>query len=451
MEKFGIPGMTVAVTRGDEVVYTGAFGVRDLDTGEPMKPEYIFHMASVSKPFAATAVVQLVEQGKIDLDESPATYLPYFTLDDERSKDITIRQMLNHTSGMPDVIDYEWDKPQFDEGAAERYVRSLSSEKMIAAPGERFRYSNMAFDTLGDVIAKVSGQSFEDYVTDHILDPLGMTESSFLREEIAEGLRTSPHVWMLEPVVSEVYPYNRRHAPSSTLNSSVVEMTNWAIANLNRGELNGNRILAEESYELLWTPSADVGDEGQVGLSWFIGSHRGLETISHGGGDTGYRSYIVLVPERDLGVIIAANYDLTPMGELYKGVLDIVLGHEPEMPKRWIALAFAQAYFSDGLEPAKTRYRELESTAGDEYLFSSEQLVYLAYLLMQNDQADAALDALRFNVELYPEDLDTYDYLAGAYAEMGDTKSAIEIYRSVLELDPNNENARRMIGELGGS
>jgi len=451
MERFSVPGMTVAVTRGDEMVYAGAFGVTNLQTLEPMRPEHIFHMASVSKPFVATAIMQLVEAGRIDLDEPVVTYLPYFALDDERSSQITVRQMLNHTSGMPDVEDYEWDRPQYDDGAAERYVRSLASEKMIAAPGELCRYSNMAFDTLGDVIAKVSGRIFEDFVDEGILDPLGMVESSFLRTEIAEQLRTTPHVWRLGPVVSEIYPYNRPHAPSSTLNSSVVEMTRWAIANLNRGELDGVRILSERSYDELWTPSARISDTSQIGLSWFIGEHRGLQTISHGGGDTGYRTFLVLVPEPDLGLVIAANYDLTPMAELSKGLLDVVLGYQPEMPRRWIALTFAETYLSGGLEAAKSRYRELRTSAANDYDFSPEQLVYLAYMMMQNEQPQVAIDALRFNVELFPEHVASYDYLARAYLETGDRVSAADAYRRILELDPDDENARRMIGDLDAS
>ena len=116
---------------------------------------------------------------------------------------------------MPDVEDYEWDKPQSDEGAAERFVRAMASERLLWAPGGGWRYSNnMAFDALGDVIAKVSGQSFETYVRANILEPLGMKNSSFIHAEIGEALRTTGHVG--NPArVSAVYPYNRRHAPSS--------------------------------------------------------------------------------------------------------------------------------------------------------------------------------------------------------------------------------------------
>ncbi|HEY7818766.1 MAG TPA: serine hydrolase domain-containing protein, partial [Vicinamibacteria bacterium] len=102
MKAHEIPGLAVAVTRGREIVYLRAFGTRNLDTGEPLSTDSLFHMASVSKPFVATAIVQLVEQGKIDLDAPVTRYLPYFQLGqvgDERFREITIRQMLNHTSG----------------------------------------------------------------------------------------------------------------------------------------------------------------------------------------------------------------------------------------------------------------------------------------------------------------------------------------------------------------
>jgi CubicO group peptidase (beta-lactamase class C family) len=261
----------------------------------------------------------------VNLDAPVTQYLPYFRLADGRFRDITIRQMLNHTSGMPDVRDYEWDAPQTDEGAAERYVRQMTSEQLLWAPGEGWRYSNMAFDALGDVIAKVSGTSFEEFVRANILEPLGMDRSSFIYSEIDEALRTTGHV--NDPAqVSGVYPYNRRHAPSSTLNSSVSQMTRWMLANLNRGELDGKRILHAESYELLWTPTTETSNRDlQVGLSWFLDEHKGHRTVSHGGGDTGFRSFILLLPDDNIGIVLASNWERTDTGSIARGILDLIL------------------------------------------------------------------------------------------------------------------------------
>jgi len=448
MNRFDIPGLTIAITQKGKHIYTRAFGVRNLDTGEAMKPEYIFHMASVSKPFAATAIMQLVEKGKINLDATLVTYLPYFKLADENYKKITIRQMLNHTSGMPDVRDYEWDKPQYDEGAAERYVRSLVDDQMIGAPGEKFRYSNMAFDVLADVIAKVSGDPFEIYVKKNILNPIGMKESNFLREEISTELRTSPHVWYLRPVVNDVYPYNRRHAPSSTLNSSVTEMLNWAEVNLNHGIIRDTQILSRDSYDLLYGPSVKVDDKSQVGLSWFLSTHRGTPTISHGGGDTGYRSYFLILPEKNTGVIIASNYDRTPIGAIADAVLDILLDHEPVVQKISIGFQFALITATEGIDSAKDFYNFAYKNQKDIYNFGHRELNIMGYYFLQNEKTDSAIDILKFNVELFPEEANTYDSLGEAYMIAGDNKNAIKNYQKSLELNPENSNAVAMLKKL---
>jgi len=448
IEKFDIPGLSIAVVQDGELFYAGAFGFRNLETKDKMTTASLFHMASVSKPFVATAIMQLAEQGKIELDAKITNYLPYFVLEDERYKEMTILQMLNHTSGMPDVLDYEWDKPQTDVGAAERYVRSLTDEILIYDPGTDWQYSNMAFDALGDVIAKVSGMPFEDYVKKNIFEPLGMVNSNFLYPETDQNLRTSPHVWNGQPIVNEVYPYNRRHAPSSTLNSSVLELTHWAMANLGHGEWNGNRILKKESYDKLWQPSHKLEDAPTIGLSWFLDKHRGLKTISHSGGDTGYSSYLGLIPERNMGIMIASNYDFSPVGAIYYGVLDILLGHNAKVPKQNIAIPFAEKLMSEGLEAAKSLYHDLEKNNKKEYQFDDGQLNRLGYFLMENKQLESAIAVLRFNTELYPKVANCYDSLGEAYMLAGNKELAIENYSKVLELDPKQENAQQMLHKL---
>ena len=131
--------------------------------------------------------MQLVEQGKIDLDDPVVDYLPYFELADDRYGTITIRELLTHTSGLPDVEDFGYDNPAYDVEALDRYVRSLTDTSLIAAPGEGFSYSDMGFDILGDVVATVSGQPFEEYVQENIFDPLGMENTTFLPDETYPG------------------------------------------------------------------------------------------------------------------------------------------------------------------------------------------------------------------------------------------------------------------------
>jgi len=274
----------------------------------------------------ATTIMQLVERGKIELDERLVTYLPYFKMADEHYKAITIRQMLNHTSGFPDVEDYEWEHPQQDEGAAERYAKSLSNEKLVSAPGTEFHYSNMAFDVLAAVVAKVSGQSFEVFVKKNILLPLEMKESSFYQPETNVSLRTTPHTGK-PPRVSKIYPYNRSHAPSSTLNSSAAEMSHWVIANLHEGNYKGKQILQPSTYKTLITPGFVINKDENVaiGLSWFMRHYKGHILIGHSGSDLGYRSILTMIPDRKIGIIILANWDEAAINAINDNVLDILL------------------------------------------------------------------------------------------------------------------------------
>ncbi|MFK7847399.1 MAG: serine hydrolase [Rhodothermales bacterium] len=448
-QRFGIPGLAVAITDKETILYANAFGVQDLNTGKPLSPAHIFHMASVSKPFSAIAIMQLVEQGLMDLDERLVTYLPYFKLDDPRYKEITIRQMLQHNAGMPDEDDYEWEKPQYDEGAAERYVRSLSKETLIASPGEKWEYSNIAFDVLGDVIAKVSGKPFEVYINEHILSPLEMDKSSFLIEEIETPLRTSPHVGFGHMTVSEVYPYNWRHAPSSTLNANVIEMAHWGIANLNKGIYKEARILSEESYDSLWDPSVHLWGDRYNGLSWFIDTYKGDKTVEHGGRDTGYTSYFTLLPELGYSLTIACNDYFGPVLDIRNGLIDLLKGRAPAISLTSMYDEFDKLYKTAGFEAARMHYKHIEKTNPDGYVFGWNELnAYGRFHMNTLEEYQLALDVFTFNADLYPEESGVYSSLGDLYTKLEQRDHALVNYRKALALEPDNEGIISKIAQL---
>jgi CubicO group peptidase (beta-lactamase class C family) len=267
-----VPGLATAITEGGELTYARGHGVLNVDSKVPVTPETLFHLASVTKTFVATAILQLMEWGRLDIDMPVVTYLPYFRLQDERYAEITIAQMLSHTSGMPDTDEYGWDRPEYDDGALERYVRGLGDLTLLSSPGQRYAYSNIAYEVLGDVISKVSGLSFEEYVRRELLLPLGMVQSTLLVREADPALLASPHVRTEsgEVVVSDVFPYNWAHAPSSTMYSNLLELSRWTMTHLNRGALGEARILSSEIYDRMWHPWADRRGRywPDVGLCW---------------------------------------------------------------------------------------------------------------------------------------------------------------------------------------
>jgi CubicO group peptidase (beta-lactamase class C family) len=249
-------------------------------------------------------------RGKVDIKEKLVTYLPYFKLADPRYRDITLKQILNHTSGMPDVEDYQWEQAVADEGAAERWTRSLTTKKLLATPGREFHYSNLAYDVLADVVAKVSGVSFEQYVKDNLLAPLQMMRSSFLLSQISPALRTSPHSG-IPLTVNGVYPYNRMHAASSTMNSNVLDLSHWIMANLNKGVYQGKQVLSRQSLALMQTPSFtfDSTANRRIGLNWFIVPYQGETVLHHNGADNGYVSSLYFIPARNVGFVLLFNSD----------------------------------------------------------------------------------------------------------------------------------------------
>jgi CubicO group peptidase (beta-lactamase class C family) len=323
----GITGLAIGIVEDGRLVYSHGFGLMNIgEPNRPITPETLFHMASITKLFVATSVMQLWEQGRVDLDKPITTYVPYFKLNDPRYRAITVRLMLSHISGMPDVEDYEWNKPQYDDGALERYVRGLSGLKLKSDPGTTFAYSNMAYEVLGDLIAKVSGVSFDDYVAEHILKPLGMSSSTLLFKQADAAKLAAGHRKKGGTVtVVEHYPYNRAHSPSSNLHSNVVDMARWAIANLNRGELDGRRILKGSTYDLMWKPVSQRTPTTSVGISWFLSEIDGNKCVMHNGGDDGFLSRLVLFPELKRAVVYMTNCDFAKLQPIDAAVMETVL------------------------------------------------------------------------------------------------------------------------------
>lgn len=441
LSTYEIPGLAAAVVKEDRVVLAEGFGLNSVDEQKPVTSATLFHMASVSKPFSAIAIMQLVERGLLSLDARIVDVLPYFKMEDPRIQDITILQMLNHISGMPDVMDYEWGCEDAGEDALEKYVRSLGNEKLMYEPGTDFAYSNIAFEILGDVIAKISGLSFEEYMKVYIFQPAGMQSSTFLRAEVPPDKGVSPHVRLFANEIAPVYPYNRAHAPSSTVHMNAEDACRWMIINLNRGTLDVQRILAAESYDILWKPHWPVDPQRQVGLSWFLSEHRGLGTVGHGGGDTGFSSYLLMIPEREVGVTVMANLESAPMERLAKRLLDLLLGFEVAPLRKPAIYKVAGAYHQGGLEPARETLQECLA-APDAYDLSSEPFLSLGDGLNDAGRPQQALEILELGLELDPESAALHAGMAWVYRGLGEVQKSQSCMQRALALDPHDRTVR---------
>jgi CubicO group peptidase (beta-lactamase class C family) len=448
MAAYEIPGVAIAVVKDGQIYYSKGFGVRNIESKEPVTESTIFHMASVSKPFVATAVMQLVEAGKVDLEKPLVSYLPYFKIADERYRDITVKQMLTHTSGMPDVLDYEWGKSEDPDGALTRYVLSLRNEKLIAAPGEKYAYSNMAYEVLGNLVEKVSGMPFEAYMQKNILNPLAMKHSNFLFDESYRRLYCDGHIRLLDVEVSPTYPYNPKHAPSSTLHSNVTDMCHWAIANLNRGQYQNQRILKATSYNLLWKPYAPAYDNYKIGLSWFLSDQNGEMKVHHGGGDLGFATHFSMKPRKMAAVVVLANHDYAPVWAISDAVWAMLEGGEAQMPKIPVLIPLSKVLIDKDVQTAIEKYEDLKKNHGGEYNFNEIQINIVGYNLLQAGRINDAIEIFKLNVKAFPESFNVYDSLAEAYMNSGEKELAILNYQKSLLINPENENGKKMLEKL---
>jgi CubicO group peptidase (beta-lactamase class C family) len=305
MNQYNIPGLAIGLISYDSIFYTKAYGVKSIKSANPVTENSVFHAASISKLFTAVAVMNLVEQNKISLNHKLIDLIPELKYDDLRVKDITIKNLLNHTSGLTDINKYHWDNNNQSESSLEEFVLGLNL-KLNSKPSSAYKYNNLAYNILGYIIEKLSATTFEDFVKEEILDNSGMYNSDFRYFKILDTLKTSPHSRnRLTKVIYQrkIYPYTREHAPSSTLNTSSADLSNWMIwfmKNINNSE-------RKSIYSSMLEPSFD--SYPYIGLGFQLYTINSKKAIGHYGGDKGYRSYLVMIPEENIGLVLLANCD----------------------------------------------------------------------------------------------------------------------------------------------
>jgi CubicO group peptidase (beta-lactamase class C family) len=348
-------------------------GYADFERKIPLQNNSVFHLASIAKLFVGIAIMQLVETGKLSLEDKLATVLPEFRMDDERASEITIKQLLSHTSGMPDVEDYGWKTPQTHKTALMNYACSTPPVILGEVPEsksldlsldlynevknlrlmkpETFSYSNIGYDILGAVIEQLSGLSFEEYMANHIFIPLGMRDTTFLtplRHETSRFVKPHYKDENKQTKVQSYYPYSRIHAPSSTLTSTLKDIKKFGTEILNilnirdednvipashvipaKAGISNSHILNRTTLQKMLTPQAQIPGNGntnqQIGLSWFIRKQENYTFYGHEGSDDGFRSSFWLCSELGLQITVLSNLDRAPVKKISKAITKIII------------------------------------------------------------------------------------------------------------------------------
>jgi NADH dehydrogenase FAD-containing subunit/CubicO group peptidase (beta-lactamase class C family) len=302
MRSARIPGMSVGIVRGERVVYLRAFGHAD-PSGRPVTPQTPFLIGSVTKSFTALAVLQLVEAGRVQLDAPVRRYLPWFRVDDSpTSSQITVRQLLTMTSGLPQVYETQlWTDD--DDGALERTVRFLAEKKLTGQPGRSFGYSNANYETLGLIVQTVSGESYENYIKQHVFAPLDMVNSFVSQDEALGRGMASGYRWWFGVPIAVTLPYRRAELPAGYIIASTEDMTHYLIAEMNDGRYADTSVLSPSGMAMRHAePPGNA-----YGLGWEF-AHIGERTlINHDGGTANFQSSLFIDPAARVAVYVAAN------------------------------------------------------------------------------------------------------------------------------------------------
>jgi CubicO group peptidase (beta-lactamase class C family) len=339
MRRLRIPGAAIAIIEGERIVHQRGFG-RAHPGGETPTPQTPFFIGSITKSFTALAVIQLVEAGKVDLDAPVQRYLPWFRLaDPEASAKMTVRHLLNQTSGLPyfssavDLSDFS-DRPD----ATERQARALSTLKIHRPVGAKFEYSNLNYNILGLIVEAASGEYYSDYVQKHIFNPLEMRHSYTSKDSARkDGLAVGYRHWFSLPFPAPEMPIPAGSLPSGQLISCAEDLAHYLIAYLNGGCYGDTQILSGIGVEALHRGVAEQKvfgySIGSYGMGWFDIDQGDRKTYSHGGNMPDFSAFMALVPEEMKGVVLLFNadpYGLPPLTEeIGMGATALLAGQKP--------------------------------------------------------------------------------------------------------------------------
>lgn len=338
---WNVPGMAIAIVKDDSVVLAKGYGVRNINNPkEKVDEKTLFPIASNTKAFTAAALAMLVDDGKINWDDKVIKYLPWFQLYDPYvTNNMTIRDLLCHRSGLETFSgDLVWYGTNYTREEVIKRARFLKPKYGFR---EHFGYSNIMFVTAGQIIPVVTGKSWDDFIQEKFLTPLGMKTSNTSISKLDPTLNVaSAHTEKDGKVISIPFLNWDNVGPAGAINSNVIEMSSWIKLQLHRGTLNGKKYFSEESNHEMWSPQTNqtVSENSlkrfpsthfkSYGLGWGLNDYLGRKIVDHSGGYDGVISYVCLVPEEKLGFVILTNCNSSLYYPLVYKILDTYLGGE---------------------------------------------------------------------------------------------------------------------------
>ena len=312
MARMHIPGVSVAVVRAGKVIKAQGYGIADLEHEIPVTPQTVFKIGSVSKQFLATGIMLLVQDGRLGLDDPVSKYYPGAP---ESWRGITVRHFLTHTSGVLR------EGPAFDPFKVQAdsiVIQSAFARPLEFPTGSKYQYCNVCYFTLADLIARVSGKPWDEFLAERVFRPTGMTATRTTTTSELVPRRARGYTWRATGYVNAQEFFALR--PSGAFLSTALDLAKWDSV------LYQDRMLTKASRQAMWSPvRLTSGALSQYGFGWRLDSLQGHWHVHHGGTLPGFRAQMSRFPNDSLTVIVLTNADGARPDELARGVARIYL------------------------------------------------------------------------------------------------------------------------------
>ena len=337
MRDWEVPGIAIAVIKDDKIVLAKGYGVRQLGAEAPVDERTLFAIGSSSKAFTAAGLAMLVDEGKIKWDDPAVKHLPGFEMFDPYvTRELRIRDLLTHRSGL-ERGDFLWYGSELDRDEILRRTRYLKPTWSLRS---NFGYQNLMYLAAGQVAAKATGKSWDEFIKSRIFTPLGMTASNTSIKDFKNGDNVAtPHASVEDKVQPIAWRNIDNIAPAGSINSNVLDMAQWVRLQLGQGTFEGKKLISPAAMREMHMPQTVMRLEGAYtmfypeahfltyGLGWFMHDYKGKKVVEHGGAIDGMRAGVAMIPEEKLGVVILTNMNgsLLPIPLMFK-VFDAYLG-----------------------------------------------------------------------------------------------------------------------------
>ena len=335
---------SVLVARAGEVLLSAGYGMANLEHDVPHTPQTKFRIGSITKQFTAAAILQLQEQGLLEVHDSISTYLP----DYPNGEQITVHHLLNHTSGIPNYTELDnFEQTTKIKVTLDDLIARFSGEPLEFTPGERYRYTNSGYVVLTKIIETVSGHSYADYLQHHILEPLGMVDSGYDRQEVILPHRASGYIFSGEAYQNADFVDMSWPSGAGGMYSTIEDLYKWEQG------LYTDTVLSASSREMMFTPKVVVRAEEDGkgyyhGYGGIICTHYERKLLYHGGGIDGFSTRIARYPDERISIIVLTNIDAasaTPVVPIANDLAAILFGEPYELPKQRQAIALDPAIY----------------------------------------------------------------------------------------------------------